>query len=99
MNQTIQEIGQKDGVILKKGFSLDQVKGYDQKSGNHQFIVIDDHQNANCYREVAILFAQHSRHRNVSVALLMQNCYSQAADARKYNRDILINMMMMAILL
>ena len=77
MNDTVAEIGQKDGVVLKKGFSLDQVNGYEQKSGNHELIIVDDYMNSKYYKELSILFANKSRHRNISVALLTQNSYSQ----------------------
>ena len=91
MNETVRQIGQKDGVVLKKGFSLDQVKGHDQSSGNHELVIIDDYMNERCYEQLSILFATLSRHRNVSVCVLTQNPFSQGADARKYNRDILVN--------
>lgn len=90
MNKTIEKIGQRDHVTLKKGFSLDQVSGHDPTLG-HLWIIIDDHMAQPIYHDLSILFANTSRAKNISVTVLTQNLYSKAGDSGRYNRDILVN--------
>lgn len=76
-------------VFLYEGYDHDLVLAQNSKA--HTLVIIDDHMTENIYKDLAELFAIHSRHRNISVAFLTQSAYFKGADASKYNREILIN--------
>lgn len=89
MNSTIKKISKMPKVILKNGFSLDQVSGHDGET--HIWVIIDDHLTRPIYHDLANLFANNSRAQNISVTLLTQNMYTKAGNAAKFNREVLVN--------
>ena len=89
LNPTIREIAKNPKVILKQGFSLDQISGHDGKSDI--LCVIDDHLSRPIYHELAELFANDSRAKLISICLLTQNLYTKSGNAGRFNRDILVN--------
>ena len=90
LNSTILEIAKNNPkVILKQGFTLDQILGHDGKSDI--LAVIDDHLSRPIYDQLADLFAIHSRQSSISVCLISQNMFTKVANASRYNREVLMN--------
>ena len=89
LNPTIKLLQNEPDVTLIKGFNYDML--LENSPSNHLLAVIDDHMNSNIYDQLSELFAVKSRALNISCCLLTQNLFTKSGNARKYNRDIMIN--------